>query len=626
MLFRRTRRTASGSAVSALCGGLSRKTAAWLILAVFLSSLNNGGAGLPAESEKAWESAQWLQRLAVERLAQKDFREAIPLLEQSLRLNPDSLSGHAWLAYVLHRQRRLDEAGDHYRRVLELEPAAAPDAKQRAAMLKFAPRLFQVSSDPFPLIDAVAVHHPTQPLIAYHFFWQDDIDFPDDNDPCDHELVWVEYDPDADKLTRLATYFHRRILSTPATVEEAAAHHQRPRIDVQWGKHGSLPYGWREIEMEGDEHDIERRYFEQQPVDTLLDYNRTTYRKLHEEGRRLSDHPRTSGWPERFEGSWEDFVRFDREVDILPFLEKGAMAVSRFNSAVLHQNFLAYNFRPKTEWPDDSGLPFDFLSQRERRIGAQMERLMSLSEQEQIRRSAADVSDPFLEELAQSPSEIPLPLPSPGLFLPETPREPNLWFLGPLDRFSSYQDFRDFLKTRFMKAGYREEEVSLNEGADLAFSVEHLQPWGSVRGLRHAHDIHIRFFWNRLLENGKERIEVSTAESAANGSYWLVAASVHYEVEHAHPLHADVEVCPVCGRTGAYAASKGNLVEWVHDPLGLELALRGTIRGEPVRQTSGEPLQGLIEWLAPAELSVILAQPQQSPINTLAQAAVVIHP
>ena len=43
--------------------------------------------------------------------------------------------------------------------------------------------------------DLVAIHHPVQPWIAYHLFWGDDIDFPEDNDPADHEIVWVAYDP-----------------------------------------------------------------------------------------------------------------------------------------------------------------------------------------------------------------------------------------------------------------------------------------------------------------------------------------------------------------------------------------------------------------------------------------------
>ena len=62
-----------------------------------------------------------------------------------------------------------------------------------------------------------------------------------------------------------------------------------------------------------------------------------------------------------------------------------------------------------------------------------------------------------------------------------------------------------------------------------------------------------------------------------------MAASAHYEVEHTNPNHADVEICPICGRTGEYAALRGNLVELVHDPLGVELLMNGTIRSEVVR-------------------------------------------
>ena len=62
-----------------------------------------------------------------------------------------------------------------------------------------------------------------------------------------------------------------------------------------------------------------------------------------------------------------------------------------------------------------------------------------------------------------------------------------------------------------------------------------------------------------------------------------MAVSAHYEVEHTNPNHADVEICPICGRTGNYAGLSGNLVELVHDPLGLELMTHGTIRGATVR-------------------------------------------
>ena len=75
-----------------------------------------------------------------------------------------------------------------------------------------------------------------------------------------------------------------------------------------------------------------------------------------------------------------------------------------------------------------------------------------------------------------------------------------------------------------------------------------------------------------VAQNGRAAIGVSTASRA----------SAHYEVEHTNPNHADVEICPVCGRTGEYETLKGNLVEMVHDPLGVELLLNGTIRNQPV--------------------------------------------
>ena len=159
-----------------------------LLLAGLPLGFGQGGATLGRDPGR-------LRLLGIERLAENDFVEAVPLLQAAARLEAGSVLGEAWLAHAFHLARRLDEAAAHYARVLEIEPGAAVDAHRRAAMLRHVPRVYQVSSDPFPLLDAVAVHHPSEPTIAYHFFWEDDIDFPDDSDPCDHELVWVRYDP-----------------------------------------------------------------------------------------------------------------------------------------------------------------------------------------------------------------------------------------------------------------------------------------------------------------------------------------------------------------------------------------------------------------------------------------------
>ena len=89
-----------------------------------------------------------------------------------------------------------------------------------------------------------------------------------------------------------------------------------------------------------------------------------------------------------------------------------------------------------------------------------------------------------------------------------------------------------------------------------------------------------------------ERISLMTPEGPRD--FYRIAASAHYEVEHTNPNHADVEICPICGRTGEYAALQGNLVELVHDPLGLELLMTGTIRGQVVHSEFDErPVAGI---------------------------------
>src|SRR5437867_1504857 len=278
---------------------------------------------------------------------------AATLTFEAAAQDPGAAATKAAQANAYHLQRRLDEASAQYRELLNLEPPATPSAAQRAAILRFAPRVFQVSGDPFGLKDVAAIHHPTEPMIAYHFFWEDDIDFPEDNDPYDHELVWVRYCTASMKVVSFHTYFHERILSSPDAIADAARNGQRPRVNVQWGKHGSLPYGWEKLSIRPDSGDIERNYLDLDKPVSLADYNMAAYRKLHTEGRRLPDHPLGRHWPRRFEGEWSDFIAFNKAIDLRPILEKNQlMAVSRWNNAVINQRFIAYNFRPKTEWPD----------------------------------------------------------------------------------------------------------------------------------------------------------------------------------------------------------------------------------------------------------------------------------
>ena len=93
---------------------------------------------------------------------------------------------------------------------------------------------------------------------------------------------------------------------------------------------------------------------------------------------------------------------------------------------------------------------------------------------------------------------------------------------------------------------------------------------------------------------------ISLRTATGDRRFYRVAASAHYEVEHTNPNHADVEICPICGRAGEYQDITGNLVEMVHDPLGVELLLNGTIRNQTVRFEDDQREVGGIRWLSGA--------------------------
>jgi hypothetical protein len=121
------------------------------------------------------------------------------------------------------------------------------------------------------------------------------------------------------------------------------------------------------------------------------------------------------------------------------------------------------------------------------------------------------------------------------------------------------------------------------EGCDFEAGLEHLQPWETreQRALQHSHAFHIRYYYSALTRQKLDQVKLKS--DAGEKAFYRFGASAHYEVEHTNPNHADVESCPICGRMGEYRDLKGNLVELVHDPLGLELLQSGKVRGESVR-------------------------------------------
>lgn len=100
-----------------------------------------------------------------------------------------------------------------------------------------APVLYLQRDERFPLSRAVAVLHPRKRIIAYHLLWRDDVNgsWIPFTVATDQEIVWVGYDA-SHVPTDVWTYWHGTILHTPWSKSQVA-------IDVQWGKHGSLPRG-----------------------------------------------------------------------------------------------------------------------------------------------------------------------------------------------------------------------------------------------------------------------------------------------------------------------------------------------------------------------------------------------
>jgi hypothetical protein len=219
-----------------------------------------------------------------------------------------------------HLERSLNEAAEAYDRALALRPPRDPHQSEWQRIVAFVPRVFAHRDEPFPLSDVAAILHPDTGVIAYHLFWEDDIDYPDDNDPSDHEVVWVLPSRDGGRLERAWTYFHGRILRAgPDAIREAQSHGGRAAVFVQWGKHGSMPRGWEEISIVAEKDETEAGHYRVDVPITLLEYNQGTWKKLASQGRRVLDNPiaRRARWPERFTGTWQDFRQFTRPVDLM---------------------------------------------------------------------------------------------------------------------------------------------------------------------------------------------------------------------------------------------------------------------------------------------------------------------
>jgi len=191
-------------------------------------------------------------------------------------------------------------------------------------------------------------------------------------------------------------------------------------------------------------------------------------------------------------------------------------------------------------------------------------------------------------------------LPPREIFPPDMPRYPNLWFF--VDRDLALRGTPD-RALRFL-VHILEQQIGLcdtfceeignpnlinmvnkpGEGSDFQARVgpfhSYINSEDPVQS--HRHQVHARFYVSALLHENCLLRSLQVRER--NSEFFLIPASVHYEVCTESPLHPYADDCPWCGNTGEYAVpidrSSQDYCVKIHDPLGLELLVHGTVRGK----------------------------------------------
>ena len=103
---------------------------------------------------------------------------------------------------------------------------------------ELAPVLYLQRDEWFQLERVVAVVHPNKSIIGYYLLWRDDVHgaWLPFTKATDEEIVWVGYDS-TKAPTDVWTYWHGKVLHADWRNRGTVL------IDVQWGKHGSIPRG-----------------------------------------------------------------------------------------------------------------------------------------------------------------------------------------------------------------------------------------------------------------------------------------------------------------------------------------------------------------------------------------------
>lgn len=198
--------------------------------------------------------------------------------------------------------------------------------------LRFAPRLYINSTEPYEIRDLIVFIHPEKPLIAYHVIWEDDSISPGLGVEGDHETAWVEYDPISLKLVDVWAMWHRGILHTHQSVIEAKSHDQRPKLFVQWGQHGMLPVGWDELTTTRPEAELHLHFI----ISKSIHVGRYI-------GSKNVDFP-------KFQGDYSDYLTFSELVDSRQYIYPEKVIVG-IDSNTIIPKMVPYTISAKQAWP-----------------------------------------------------------------------------------------------------------------------------------------------------------------------------------------------------------------------------------------------------------------------------------
>jgi hypothetical protein len=221
-----------------------------------------------------------------------------------------------------------------------------------------------------------------------------------------------------------------------------------------------------------------------------------------------------------------------------------------------------------------------------------------------------------MDEIARA-----LGLPPRDIFPAGMPRYPNVWFFVPatlalrgeysyalrlLDRLLDEQlGLRDSFHDDVRNPGLLRLIGGPGEDSDYQARIGPLARWAGAEGApAHRHQLHARFYVSPLARAGLAKAGATMAGDTRE--CFRIPASVHFEVATEEPTHPYVDACPVCGLTGEYAfaidpGSQDYCLK-VHDPLGVELLLHGTVRGAAVAWPEGRPVSALASLEGPPRI------------------------